>query len=291
MKKEVLIYEGKRSLFSILGAFLYAAGINLFVVPAELYTGGLMGICQVIRTLLAEALGLNFQGVDIAGIIYYIFNIPVFIIAFTKMGRKFFGKTVITVTMMTLFMALLPTAVVVEDVLASCIVGGIISGAGVGIILRMGSSGGGMDVVGVLLTRWKRDFSVGKVNLLINLALYCACFFLFDMEVVVYSIIYASVYAVAMDKMHTQNINVEVNVITKTDTTALEKEVFQELGRGITKWSALGAYTYDRSHVLYILLSKYEVNHLKTIIHKHDPGAFVVVNEDVSVDGNYLKKL
>ena len=74
MKKEVLIYEGKRSLFSILGAFLYAAGINLFVVPAELYTGGLMGICQVIRTLLAEALGLNFQGVDIAGIIYYIFT-------------------------------------------------------------------------------------------------------------------------------------------------------------------------------------------------------------------------
>ena len=115
MKKEVLIYEGKRSLFSILGAFLYAAGINLFVVPAELYTGGLMGICQVIRTLLAEAFELNFQGVDIAGIIYYIFNIPVFVIAFTKMGRKFFGKTLITVTMMTVFMALLPTAVVVQD--------------------------------------------------------------------------------------------------------------------------------------------------------------------------------
>ena len=287
MKKDVLVYEGKRSLISIFGAFLYAAGINLFVVPAGLYTGGVMGVCQVIRTILAEFFHMDFGNLDIAGIIYYIINVPIFIIAFTRLGRKFFAKTLITVTAITVFMSVIPPVVIVEDV----IVGGIVSGAGVGILLRMGSSGGGMDVVGVLLTKWKRDFSVGKVNLLVNLVLYGTCLFLFDVEVVVYSIIYAAVYSVAMDKMHTQNINVEVNVITKADTTALEKEVFQELGRGITKWSALGAYTYDRSHVLYIMLSKYEVNQLKTIIHKYDPNAFIVVNEGVSVDGNYLKKL
>ena len=291
MKKDVLVYEGKRSLISIFGAFLYAAGINLFVVPAGLYTGGVMGVCQVIRTILAEFFHLDFGNLDIAGIIYYIINVPIFIIAFTRLGRKFFAKTLITVTAITVFMSVIPPVVIVEDVMAACIVGGIVSGAGVGILLRMGSSGGGMDVVGVLLTKWKRDFSVGKVNLLVNLVLYGTCLFLFDVEVVVYSIIYAAVYSVAMDKMHTQNINVEVNVITKADTTALEKEVFQELGRGITKWSALGAYTYDRSHVLYIMLSKYEVNQLKTIIHKYDPNAFNVVNEGVSVDGNYLKKL
>ena len=291
MKKDVLVYEGKRSLISIFGAFLYAAGINLFVVPAGLYTGGVMGVCQVIRTILAEFFHLDFGNLDIAGIIYYIINVPIFIIAFTRLGRKFFAKTLITVTAITVFMSVIPPVVIVEDVMAACIVGGIVSGAGVGILLRMGSSGGGMDVVGVLLTKWKRDFSVGKVNLLVNLVLYGTCLFLFDVEVVVYSIIYAAVYSVAMDKMHTQNINVEVNVITKAETTALEKEVFQELGRGITKWSALGAYTYDRSHVLYIMLSKYEVNQLKTIIHKYDPNAFIVVNEGVSVDGNYLKKL
>lgn len=291
MKKEFLVYEGKRTLMSIFGAFLYAAGINLFVVPAGLYTGGLMGICQVIRTILVELLHLNFQSFDIAGVIYYIINVPVFIIAFTRIGRKFFVKTVATVTAITLFMSVLPTKMIVEDAMAACIVGGIISGAGVGIMLRMGASGGGMDVVGVLLTKWKRDFSVGKVNLLVNLVLYGSCLFLFDVEVVIYSVIYAAVYSLAMDKMHTQNINVEVNVITKADTTALEKEVFEELGRGITKWTSMGAYTYEKSHILYIMLSKYEVNQLKGIIHKYDPNAFIVVNEGVSVDGNYLKKL
>lgn len=291
MKKDAVIEEGKKILLSVFCVFLYAAGINLFVVPTGLYTGGVMGLCQVVRTVLADSFQMSFQNFDIAGVIYYVINIPIFVIAFTRIGRKFFLKTLVTVTAMTVFLSVIPVKVIVEDAMASCVVGGLISGTGIGIVLRMGSSSGGMDVVGVLLTRWKRDFSVGKVNLVVNLALYGICLFLFDEEIVVYSVIYASVYAVAMDKAHTQNINVEANIITKTNSTALEKEVFDELGRGITKWSTLGAYTYEQSHILYITLSKYEVNRLRTIIKKHDPNAFIVINEGVYVDGNYLKKL
>lgn len=250
-----------------------------------------MGICQVLRTLMVDYLHLPFQNFDIAGIIYYIINIPIFILAITRMGRLFFSKTLVTVTAMTVFLALIPTLPIVDDMMAACIVGGIVSGAGVGVILRMGSSGGGMDVVGVLLTKWKKDFSVGRINLIVNLVLYGTCLFLFDVEIVVYSIIYAAAYSLAMDKIHVQNINVEVNIITKANSTALEKEVFDELGRGITKWNTLGAYTYEQSHILYIMLSKYEVNRLKAIVRKHDPNAFIVVNEGVAVDGNYLKKL
>lgn len=291
MNSKFLFDEGKKTLTCIVGAFLYAAGINLFVVPSGLYTGGVMGICQVIRTLLAEFIHVEFSAFDIAGVIYYLINIPIFIVAFTKIGRRFLTKTIISVTAMTLFLSLIPVMVVVEDSMAACVVGGIISGTGSGILLRMGASGGGMDVVGVLLARWKQDFSVGKVGLLVNLVLYITCAFLFDIEIVVYSVIYAAVYSVAMDRVHTQNINVEVHVITKADTTALEKEVFQELGRGVTKWSTLGAYTYDRSHILYIMLSKYEVGRLRNIVHKYDPNAFIVLNEGVSVIGHYLKKL
>lgn len=291
MKREELIYEGKRSLACIAGAAVYAVGINLFVVPAGLYAGGIMGISQVIRTLLTEYLHLNFGTLDIAGLIYYVINIPIFIIAFTRLGKNFFVKTLITVTAMSAFLSAIPPTKIVEDNMAACVVGGILAGAGLGMVLRLGSSGGGMDVIGVILAKWKRDFSVGKVNLLMNLALYGTCLFLFDEAVVVYSIIYAAASALAMDRMHTQNINVEVNVITKVNTAELEKEVFDELGRGITKWSALGAYTNDQTHILYITLSKYEVNHLKTIIRKYDENAFIVVNEGVTVVGHYMRKL
>lgn len=291
MKKEALLYEGKRSLICILGAFLYAVGINLFIVPSGFYAGGVMGFSQIIRTLLVDVGGLNFGSFDIAGLIYYLINIPLFILAFTRMGGKFFAKTVIAVTAMTLALSAIPTTQVVSDPMAACVVGGIISGFGVGIILRMGSSGGGMDIVGMIMTKWKRDFSVGKINLLVNLALYGTCLFLFDVEIVVYSIIYSAAYSLAMDKVHVQNINVEATIITKTDTKELEEAIFADLYRGITKWSAMGAYTHEESHILYVLLSKYEVNRLKSLVRKYDPNAFIVINEGVSVQGNFLKKL
>ena len=291
MKKELIIDEGKRTFFCILAAVLYAVGLNLFVVPAGLYSGGVMGFCQVFRTVLADYLNIEFHSFDIAGVIYYIINIPLFVVAFARLGRKFFVKTLVTVTSMTVFLSLIPVTQVVRDTMASCMVGGIIAGCGIGVALRMGSCSGGMDVVALLLARWKRDFSVGKVGLMVNLLLYTICIFLFDMEIAVYSVIFAAVYSLAMDKVHTQNINVEANIITKADTTELEQAVFEEIGRGITKWQAQGAYTHEQSHILYVTLSKYEVSSLKTVVHKDDPHAFIVVNEGVSVDGNFLKKL
>ncbi len=64
-----------------------------------------------------------------------------------------------------------------------------------------------------------------------------------------------------------------------------------QMGRGITKWNITGAFTNENSEILYIILSKYEVNQLKQMIRKYDPDAFIVVNEGVSVDGNFIKKL
>lgn len=289
--KRLLAYEGRRTLIAVLGAAIYAAGTNLFIVPSGLYSSGVMGLCQILRTLLVEYLHLSFGSVDIAGMIYYIINIPIFIVGYKKMGKKFLLKTLICVTVMSAGMAVIPVTQIVEDTMLACVIGGIICGAGVGILLRMGASGGGMDIVGVILVKWRQDFSVGKVNLAMNLVLYSACLFLFDVETALYSVINAAVYSVAIDKLHSQNINVEVNVITKISSQELEKEVFSELGRGITKWKTMGAYTHEESHILYIMMSKYEVHQLRNIVHKYDPQAFIVINEGVHVEGNYLKKL
>lgn len=289
--KRLLAYEGRRTLIAVLGAAIYAAGTNLFIVPSGLYSSGVMGLCQILRTLLVEYLHLSFGSVDIAGMIYYIINIPIFIVGYKKMGKKFLLKTLICVTTMSAGMAVIPVTQIVEDTMLACVIGGIICGAGVGILLRMGASGGGMDIVGVILVKWRQDFSVGRVNLAMNLTLYSACLFLFDVETALYSVINAAVYSVAIDKLHSQNINVEVNVITKISSQELEKEVFSELGRGITKWKTMGAYTHEESHILYIMMSKYEVHQLRNIVHKYDPQAFIVINEGVHVEGNYLKKL
>lgn len=283
--------ESKKILGAVLGTFVYSVGVNLFVVPANLYTSGVLGICQVIRTLLVDYMHLPFHEFDIAGIIYYLINIPILIVAMVKVGKKFLLKTLIAVTSMTLFLAVIPIVPVVQDRITSCVVGGIIAGVGVGITLWMGCTIGGIDALAILITRWKKDFSVGKINLILNGLLYGTCLFLFDIEIVIYSLVFAAVYSLAMDKVHIQNINVEAKIITKIDTEDIEREVFEEMGRGLTKWVSQGAYTGEESQVLFVLLSKYEVNQLKTIVHKYDPNAFVVINEGVHVDGNFLKKL
>lgn len=286
--------EFGRIIGAIIGTLLYAAGMNLFIIPVGIYSGGIMGICQILRTILIDYLHLPFRNFDIAGIIYYFVNIPVFFIAYKFMGKLFFLKTAICMTTMTIFLLIIPIPKdmsLTDDVLASCLIGGIICGAGSGLSLLMGGSGGGMDIISLFFIKRKSTFSVGKIFLIVNLLVYSICFFLFDVTIVIYSVIFASVSSIAIDKVHSQNINVEVIIITRKNLRELQLEVMTQLGRGITKWNSTGAYTQEGSEILYIILSKYEINQLKRMVIKYDPEAFIVIKEGVTVAGNYLRKL
>lgn len=285
--------EMNRLVLAIAGTFLYACGINFFISPIKLNAGGIMGYCQLIRTLLTDYAGMNFGKVDVAGIIYYLVNIPIFVLAYKRIGRRFFAKTLICVSTLSFFTSVLPVpaAPILDDTLACCLLGGILNGIGTGMTLSMGASSGGMDVVGLMLIQWRHDLSVGKVTLIVNIVLYALCLMMFSVPVVIYSLIFAAAASMAVDKTHTQNINAEVTIITRKDCRELEHEVFYELGRGITKWQAQGAYTDEQSDVLLIMCSKYEVNRLKQIVKSYDRDAFIIVKEGVNVDGHFLKKL
>jgi uncharacterized membrane-anchored protein YitT (DUF2179 family) len=148
-----------------------------------------------------------------------------------------------------------------------------------------------MEIIGLYyIMRWKKS-GVGQVSLAVNFVLYVVCFFLFDITTAIYSIIVAVTDSAAIDRLHTQNINVEVILISKKDLHPFKSEIMRLMGRGITGWDVTGAYTNAHLELLYIILSKYEVNQLKQLLRKYDPDAFIVMNEGVRVDGNFLKKL
>ncbi|MDO4333286.1 MAG: YitT family protein [Eubacteriales bacterium] len=294
ISRKQLTGEGKRLGVALGGALVYSAGVNLFIVPAGLYSGGMMGAAQVIRTLLVNYLHLPLHNFDIAGLIYYAVNIPVMLLAMKDIGKQFFAKTVICVTATTVFLSVIPVPsapLLPDDILANSVIGAIACGFGMGVALRNGGSLGGMDIVGMLLIKWKQNISVGRVNLIANAVLYGICLFLFDVSTVIYSLIYAAVSSASVDRVHSQNINVQVQIITKKDDRELEGEIFRELNRGITRLDSTGAYTNEKSNMLFILISKYEVARLKQIVLKYDPQAFIVMNEGVTVVGHYLKKL
>ncbi len=284
--------EPIRILGILVGAAIYAAGMNLFIVPAGLYTGGVMGSCQVIRTLLVQNFHLDFGGLDIAGILNYLVNIPILLIAWQKIDRRFVGKTVIAVTAITVFLSVIPVRDVLEgDRLAKCLLGGLCVGAGGGTLLYMGANSGGSDVIGILLMRHDANLSVGRINLCANVLLYCVCAILFQVPTALYSVIFAMVNSYTVDKLHSQNINVELTIITKTDTRPMEQEILAGMHRGITKLTGEGEYTSEPVTMLYVVVSKYEVYQVRRIVNKYDPHAFVVAKRNAIIYGNYLKKL
>ena len=176
-KQEVLHCLG------IIGAgFLYSLGINLFVVPAGLYTGGIMGFAQLLRTLFLHVTGLELK-IDIAGIINYAINLPILCIAWRRIDHRVVFKTLLSVTSTTVFMSLIPrTDILHGDQLAECLIGGILCGCGIGITLWMGGTSGGMDVIGMMLLKRGSHTSIGHVNLIWNLALYAICAAAFNLS-------------------------------------------------------------------------------------------------------------
>lgn len=278
--------------WSTAGCFLFAFGVNVIITPLGLYNGGFMGMAQLIRTVLFRMFDFSFlHQIDIAGIIYYVINVPLFYWAFKEMGKGFLIRSLISVTIQTAFMTFIPVPVapVFDDKLMSCIIGGLVVGTGVGCILRGRSSGGGQDIVGVVCAKKYPGFSVGKVAILMNIAVYIICLWMFDIEVVVYSLIYTTVLAMTCDRVHVQNINMSVMIFTKKE--GISKIVLEEMGRGVTTWEGTGEYTQENSHILYIMISKYEVEQLKEIIHRVDPNAFIILNEGSMVVGNFEKRL
>ena len=278
--------------WAFVGTTLFSLGVNIIITPLGLYNGGFMGMAQLIRTGLVQGLGLSFLGqVDIAGIIYYIINIPLFIWAWKEMGKRFLVSSLITVSVQTVWMTFvpIPKEPIISDYLTACIIGGLVVGTGVGMVLRGRSSGGGQDIVGVVCTKKYPGFSVGKITIMMNAVIYAVCLWMFDIEIVVYSLIYTTVLAMACDRMHVQNINISAMIFTKQD--GIDQAVMKEMGRGVTKWEGVGAYTNEDSHILYIMISKYEIEQLKEIIHRVDPHAFIIMNEGSSVVGNFEKRL
>ena len=283
--------EAKKMIGVVVGVAIYSVGVNVFLRPLHLYSGGFMGFSQIISTLLNNA-GILHR--DISGIIYYLMNIPGIVIAYLSVSRRFTVKTIITVSLITLFLTLvpIPQEPILDEMIGNCLIAGIMSGFGIGMVLQMGACDGGMDLVSMILIQKKGHFSVGRLGTFANVIVYGICLFLFDVPTVIYSLICSVINSLTCDHMHTQNINVQALIVTKLeDVSSLEIEIMGQMTRGLTRWDANGSYTGEHATILMAVISKYEIAQLKAIVRKADPHAFVMVDEGVSVDGHFLKKM
>lgn len=279
-------------LWAILGVACYAAAYRWFLVPADLYSGGFTGVSQLIKLFLVEGLGLNVpKEMDLTGSILWCINLPLFFLGYKSIGKKFLYRTIIAVCIQSVLLTVIPAPdkLLLDDLLLNCIVGGVLSGFGVGITLRAGGSGGGTDIVGMYCAKHYPEFGVGKLNMVINLFVYTIAAIRYDVEVAAYSMIFSIVAGIMMDRVHDQNIKVSAFVVTKEK--GLGEKINRTMIRGVTSWKAWGEYSHSEEIVHMVVVNKYELLQLKKLIRQEDPHAFVQVMSPDMIIGNFEKRL
>lgn len=184
-----------------------------------------------------------------------------------------------------------PAVPIIADPLTSCLIGGLGVGFAAGLVLSCGCSTGGLDILGLYLSKKNPKFTVGRFCICFNVCLYTLCLFLFNATTAIYSAIYNILNNLFLDKLHQQNVNVEMLIFTKKNNPELVRFIIEKLDRGVTYWTAHGAYTGDEVQVLCVCLSKYEIGTLQQVMQEMDPKAFFIVQEGVHTGGNYRRHL
>ena len=273
----------------LIGTLMFCTAINIFVVPNDLFTGGVLGLSQLIRSIIIDLLKLNIT-FDFSGILYYIINIPLFFLAYKNLSKSFFFRTLIVISIQTLMLTLIPTTSILDDKLTNVLVGGLLGGAGLGIILSCGASTGGSDIIGLVLAKKNNELSVGKLGLILNVFIFSITGIMYGLQTMIYSIIYSFVDSLMLDKMHEQNICSTAFIFCKKNPKELNNYIKNELNRDFTYWDAKGGYDDSRTYIIYTALTKYELIKLERKIKESDYNAFMVKSDGVGIKGEFEKK-
>lgn len=277
--------------YAIGGSVIYSIGFNMFILPCELYNGGFLGISQLLIYFLENVCGVTMGDGNYAGIVYFILNIPLVFIAYKVFGHDFIVKSIFCIASYSIILSLVPVPdhSYLPDKITACVAGGVLCGVGAAMTLMSKGSGGGEEILGLLLMQKYPNLSVGNVFNFINIFVFGTCIFIYDISAAVYSAFFAVITAVVLDKSYFPSITVNMFIISKKEQ--IEEVIFQCVHRGVTKIKGVGAYSGEETNVLLTVVSKAEASTLRKALLEFDENIFIIEDESVSVVGNFKKRL
>lgn len=279
----MFLIEARRIAIVILGSFLLAVSLNFFLINANVYASGFSGAAQLVSSILRDFAKINIS----TGVLLFIFNIPVLILGWFKVGKGFTIYSIISVICATLFLEVLPVISLSEDIMLNAVAGGVISGAAVGISLKWGASTGGMDIVAMILSRLN-DKPIGIYFLILNAIIIFVAGILYEPENALYTMLALYVTTLVIDAIHTRHEKVTVLMVTQK-AEELQQAIHGQLVRGITILPARGAYSNTDTNMLYLVVTRYELYDLEKIISEVDPNAFTNIIQTAGVYGFFRK--
>ncbi len=269
-----------RILLLVMGAGLVSVALEIFLVPNAIIDGGITGISIITSHLTGLPLG----------IFLFFFNLPFLFLGYKQIGKTFALSTLFGVAIMSIGTYFLhPVKPLTIDPLLAAVFGGVILGIGVGLVIRVGGSLDGTEIVAILLTK-RLPFSVGEIVMGCNIFILGSAGFVFGWDHAMYSLIaYFIAYKVIDITIEGFNESKAVWVISD-DYRDIGEAIMKRLGRGVTYMNGEGGFTGGAKTVIFCVITRIEEAKLKTIVGEIDRNAFVAVGNIHDVRGGRFKK-
>jgi uncharacterized membrane-anchored protein YitT (DUF2179 family) len=257
------------------GSVLCACAINGILIPNRFLAGGVSGLSLFIF-YLAPAVPV--------GVSNFLLNIPLFVVGWLFVGRRFFFYSLAGMVIFSAALLIPVAPFPIRDPLLTALTAGIISGIGSGVILKSLGSGGGLDILSVILFK-RFSIRIGTTVMAFNCALMAACLFRFNLDTVLYALIYLFVTSQLVNMVVTGLNQRKAVMVMSPHWEEIAHEIMDTMQRGVTLVNGQGGYTGSELKILYSVITFPELSRFKELVRQHDPSAFVVVTETLEVMG------
>ncbi|HIZ76775.1 MAG TPA: YitT family protein [Firmicutes bacterium] len=262
-----------------IGAVVAAFALEALLVPCTILDGGVTGISIILNQL---------TGISLSAFVF-VLNIPFLIIGFKQMGKRFLVRGIFGMALFSVMLAVFHhvEAVTHEELLA-VVFGGVLLGAGVGLVLRYGGCLDGTEIVALLVSK-KTNASVGQVILMINVVIYAVAGILFGWDRALYSLLTYFITFKVIDMVEAGMDQGKSLMIITENGRELAEEIYRKMGRTCTLMEGEGLVSGDKD-VLYCVVTRLELSDAKEIIQNADHSAFVTVTDIAEILGQHIKK-
>ena len=279
--KEIIVSYG----LIVIGAFIMAAGFVLFINPYKIVPGGVYGIGIVVHYITKGLIPFWPEGIPI-GLVGLSLDIPLILLGMHLLGTKFGTKTILGSFLMSSFMMVLTYFIgehdplgLQEDILLSCIFGGLTVGLGLGLIFRSRATSGGSDIIAMILSKYSK-LPVGQLLILVDSTIVLIGLATFkDWRIPLYSWIVIYITGKVIDLV-VEGVNFEKSVFIISDhPEAIRQKIIYDLRRGGTFIEGEGMYNGKPRRIIHTVMSRREVSLLLDHVRRIDPDAFITVTD------------
>jgi uncharacterized membrane-anchored protein YitT (DUF2179 family) len=258
-----------------LGSIAFGFGVKAIALPHGLITGGMSGLCLLIY---------YWTGLLSPGVLYFLINIPIFILGWRFVSRRFFFYSLYGMVVTTIAMDTMSFHVPLNDLLLAVLAGGCLMGAGAGIILHSLGSAGGNDVVAVILHQ-HFNVRIGNFFFAFNVGLFALSLGRLPLELVLYSLAMSFITSQVLEYFLNISNQRKMALIISDHSNAIAKEILSRMGRGATLLQGRGAYTGKAKEVLMTVVHNYQLKRLEELVFSIDADAFVIMENTFNVLG------